>query len=60
SAGSDLVRLGCLLAAASAGTAIARIAHARAAYRRLTLHKTLYLVTRSDPLPQPCTTSDAA
>ncbi|WP_323182337.1 MULTISPECIES: hypothetical protein [unclassified Streptomyces] len=39
SAGYDLGRLGCLLAAASIGTAISRIANARAAYRRLTLHK---------------------
>ncbi|MEV8533878.1 hypothetical protein [Streptomyces sp. NPDC051211] len=38
SAGYDLGRLGCLLAAASTGTAIARIISARAAYRRLTLH----------------------
>ncbi|WP_329390133.1 DUF4118 domain-containing protein [Streptomyces sp. NBC_01351] len=38
SAGYDLGRLGCLLAAASTGTAIARITNARAAYRRLTPH----------------------
>lgn len=38
SAGYDLGRLGCLLAAASTGTAVARIASARAAYRRLTPH----------------------
>ncbi|MET9319515.1 hypothetical protein ABZX75_04860 [Streptomyces sp. NPDC003038] len=37
-AGYDLGRLGCLLAAAGTGTVIARIASARAAYRRLTLH----------------------
>ncbi|MFD9307806.1 hypothetical protein ACFWCB_34890 [Streptomyces sp. NPDC060048] len=37
-AGYDLGRLGCLLAAAGTGTAVARIASARAAYRRLSLH----------------------
>lgn len=36
SAGYDLGRLGCLLAAAATGTTIARIARARAAYHRLT------------------------
>ncbi|MFD6973692.1 hypothetical protein [Streptomyces sp. NPDC059979] len=35
SAGYDVGRLGCLLAAAATGTAVARIAGARAAYRRL-------------------------
>ncbi|MEU9253802.1 hypothetical protein AB0D66_18330 [Streptomyces sp. NPDC048270] len=37
SSGYDLGRLGCLLAAAGTGTAIARVAGARAAYRRTTL-----------------------
>ncbi|KOG57193.1 MULTISPECIES: DUF4118 domain-containing protein [Streptomyces] len=32
----DLVRLACLLAAASTGTVVARLANARAAHRRLT------------------------
>lgn len=32
----DMLWLGCLLAAALAGTALARVVHARAAYRRLT------------------------
>jgi hypothetical protein len=32
----DMLRLACLLLAASSGTVVARVAHARAAYRRLT------------------------